>query len=239
MVMAEVLIAEDNPEIREWLGVALSKSHYEVRSAPDGEEALVAYAEKRPDLLILDIMMPKKSGYDVCVEIRKKDRRLPILMLTAKTAEYDKVMGLDLGADDYLTKPFGLAELKARVSALLRRANMPPAEAPGERIVVGACTIDVPRQKVIAADGVETDITPLELGILRFLFAHQGEVVSRDVLLNAVWGMSYTGTTRTLDQRINLLRKKLGKEAQRIETIYGKGYRLRCDDPALKPEEAE
>lgn len=225
--MAEVLIAEDDPEIREWVGVALNKAHYEVRSVPDGAAALVAYAERRPDLLLLDIMMPKKSGYDVCVEIRKKDRRLPILMLTAKTSESDKVLGLDLGADDYLTKPFGFAELKARVAALLRRANMPPAEEPGEQIVVGTRTVDVEGQKVVAPDGTVTDLTPLELGILRFLAAHAGEAVSRDALLNALWGFSYMGTTRTLDQRINLLRKKLGSDAEQVETVYGKGYRLR------------
>lgn len=225
--MAEVLIAEDDPEIREWVGVALTKAHYEVRTAEDGVAALVAIAEHRPDLLILDVMMPRKSGYDVCTELRKKDRRLPILMLTAKTTESDKVLGLDLGADDYLTKPFGLAELKARVAALLRRANLAPAEAPGEKIVIGAHTVDVDAQKLIDASGAQSDLTSLELGILRFLAAHSGSAVSRDALLNALWGISYMGTTRTLDQRINLLRKKLGDDAELIETVYGTGYRLR------------
>ena len=130
--MADVLIAEDDADIREWVALALTKAHYRVRTVADGAAALVAYAERRPDILILDIMMPRKSGYDVCIEIRKKDRQLPIIMLTAKGTEQDKVLGLDLGADDYLAKPFGLSELKARVAALLRRAAMPPAETPGE-----------------------------------------------------------------------------------------------------------
>ena len=227
--MADVLIAEDDADIREWVALALTKAHYRVRTVADGAAALVAYAERRPDILILDIMMPRKSGYDVCIEIRKKDRQLPIIMLTAKGTEQDKVLGLDLGADDYLAKPFGLSELKARVAALLRRAAMPPAETPGETIKYGTYVVDVASQRIRAADGTETPLTPLELGLLRYLAAHPGEAVSRDKLLNALWGVSYMGTTRTLDQRINLLRKKLGPEADRIETVYGRGYRFRAD----------
>ena len=217
--MADVLIAEDDADIREWVALALTKAHYRVRTVADGAAALVAYAERRPDILILDIMMPRKSGYDVCIEIRK----------TAKGTEQDKVLGLDLGADDYLAKPFGLSELKARVAALLRRAAMPPAETPGETIKYGTYVVDVASQRICSADGTETPLTPLELGLLRYLAAHPGEAVSRDKLLNALWGVSYMGTTRTLDQRINLLRKKLGPEADRIETVYGRGYRFRAD----------
>lgn len=227
--MADVLIAEDDADIREWVALALTKAHYQVRTVADGAAALVAYAERRPDILILDIMMPRKSGYDVCIEIRKKDRQLPIIMITAKGSEQDKVLGLDIGADDYLAKPFGLSELKARVAALLRRAAMPPAETPGEMIKYGTYVVDVASQRIRAADGAETPLTPLELGLLRYLAAHPGEAVSRDRLLNALWGVSYMGTTRTLDQRINLLRKKLGPEADRIETVYGRGYRFRAD----------
>ena len=227
--MADVLIAEDDADIREWVALALTKAHYRVRTVADGAAALVAYAERRPDILILDIMMPRKSGYDVCIEIRKKDRQLPIIMITAKGSEQDKVLGLDIGADDYLAKPFGLSELKARVAALLRRAAMPPAETPGEMIKYGTYVVDVASQRIRAADGTETPLTPLELGLLRYLAAHPGEAVSRDKLLNALWGVSYMGTTRTLDQRINLLRKKLGPEADRIETVYGRGYRFRAD----------
>ena len=231
--MAEILIAEDDAAIREWVALALSKAHYQVRTVSDGDAALVAYAERRPDLLILDIMMPKKSGYDVCSELRKKDNRLAILMLTAKATESDKVTGLGMGADDYLTKPFGLAELKARVAALLRRVNTQPVVATdGEKIVVGSHVVNVEAQALVAADGTTTDLTPLELGILRFLGAHPGEAVSRDALLNALWGFSYMGTTRTLDQRVNLLRKKLGADAEYVETVYGKGYRLRMSPNA-------
>jgi DNA-binding response OmpR family regulator len=227
--MADVLIAEDDADIREWVALALSKARYHVRTVVDGAEALVAYAEKRPDVLILDIMMPRKSGYDVCMEIRRKDRHLPIMMLTAKGTERDKVLGLDLGADDYLSKPFGLGELKARVAALLRRAAVPSAGMPGETIRYGTYVVDVAGLRIRADDGAETPLTPLELGLLRYLAAHPGEAISRDRLLNALWGISYMGTTRTLDQRINLLRKKLGPESDRIETVYGCGYRFRAD----------
>jgi DNA-binding response OmpR family regulator len=227
--MADLLIAEDDPGIREWLELVLRKEGHRVRSVADGNAALVAYAERRPDMVILDVMMPGKSGYDVCAEIRRKDGQTAVIMLSANGTEQDKVTGLGIGADDYIVKPFGVAELKARVLALLRRAHPAPGVGDAEMIKVGTHVVDCAAHRLRAADGTETDLTPLELGLVRFLAAHCGKAVSRDVLLNSLWGVAYMGTTRTLDQRVNLLRKKLGDDADRVETIYGTGYRLRQD----------
>ncbi len=226
--MTDILFAEDDPEIREWVAVALERDTCRVRTVDNGAAAVQAYAEKRPDLMILDVMMPKMSGWDVVTEIRRRDRAVPILMLTAKAAEQDKVTGLGLGADDYLTKPFGLAELRARVAALLRRAGVQAsAQASAETFVFGSFTVDAAKSALVSAAGARTELTALELGILRFLAAHPGEVVSRESLLNGLWGISYSGTTRTIDTRIGNLRQKLGAEGARIETVYGSGYRYR------------
>lgn len=226
--MTDILFAEDDAEIREWVTVALERDTCRVRAVDNGAAAVQAYAEKRPDLMILDVMMPKMSGWDVVTEIRRKDKAVPILMLTAKAAEQDKVMGLGLGADDYLTKPFGLAELRARVAALLRRAGV-QASAPTAvaSFPFGAFTVDAARSALVDASGERTELTALELGILRFLAAHAGEVVSREALLNGLWGISYSGTTRTIDTRIGNLRQKLGADGALIETVYGSGYRYR------------
>ena len=226
--MTDILFAEDDPQIREWVAYSLERDHHRVRSVADGEAALTAYAEKRPDLVILDIMMPKKSGYDVLLKIRETDRALPILMLTAKSTESDKVMGLGVGADDYMTKPFGVRELQARVSALLRRASVNASVGKSaENFRFATFKVNVARRILISATGDETELTELEVSLLRFLSAHPGEVVSRDALLNGIWGTSYDGTNRTLDNRILALRKKLGDAARHIETVYGSGYRYR------------
>ena len=226
--MTDILFAEDDSDIREWVAVALERDTCRIRAVADGAAAVAAYGEKRPDLMILDVMMPKMSGWDVVSEIRKRDKAVPILMLTAKAAESDKVMGLGLGADDYLTKPFGLAELRARVAALLRRAGISAATRPADdSFSFGNLRVSVPKSSMTSSDGTETQLTQLELGILRFLAAHPGEAVSRENLLNGLWGISYSGTSRTLDTRVASLRKKLGAEAGRLETIYGTGYRYK------------
>jgi len=227
--MTDILFAEDDAGIREWTALALEGPTCRVRAVADGAAALKAYEEKVPDLAILDVMMPKVSGWDVLVEIRKKDRAVPIMMLTAKSAEGDKVMGLGLGADDYLAKPFGVAELRARVAALLRRAAVSSAPAPAKSpaFAVGSRTVDPKRSVVIDSRGKETELTSLELGILTYLAAHRGEIVSRDSLLTAVWGASYQGTNRTIDTRLAKLRQKLGSDAVLVETVYASGYRLK------------
>lgn len=226
--MTDILFAEDDPSIREWVTIALERETCRIRAVADGAAAVTAYGEKRPDLMILDVMMPRMSGWDVLTEIRRRDKAVPILMLTAKAAEGDKVMGLGLGADDYLTKPFGVAELRARVAALLRRAGISASSRPADDVFAfGSFTVSVPKSVLIAADGTETELTQLELGLLRFLAAHPGEVVTRESLLNGLWGISYSGTTRTIDTRIVKLRQKLAADGVRIETVYGSGYRYR------------
>lgn len=232
--MAEIIIAEDDEKIRAWVAYALEKDGHRVRAVADGGAALTAYQEKRPGLMVLDVMMPVKSGYDVCAELRKTDRALPILMLTAKGTESDKVLGLGLGADDYVTKPFGLRELRARIAALLRRAGAaavaqsePAAARETKTFAFGTHQVDEARRILRAPDGAEQDLSELEVGLLRFLAAHPQEAVARDTLLNGLWGMTYTGTTRTLDTRVASLRKKLGADAVCIETLYGTGYRYR------------
>jgi len=226
--MSDILIAEDDEQIRDWVAYSLERDHHQVRAVADGAAALTAYAERRPDLLVLDIMMPKMSGYDVLLKLREKDRTLPILLLTAKSTESDKVMGLGLGADDYVTKPFGVRELQARVSALLRRASFAESLSNAcESYRFGSWTVNASKRVLEGTAGVTVELTELEVGILRMLAAHPGEIVSRDMLLSGVWGMSYGGTNRTLDNRILALRKKLGPDAAHIETVYGTGYRYR------------
>lgn len=226
--MSEILFAEDDADIRKWVAVALETEGYAVRTVPDGEAALAAYAAQRPNLLMLDIMMPKRDGVSVCAEIRRRDAALPILMLTARTAERDKIAGLGAGADDYMTKPFGLGELLARIAALLRRARLVPVQPPraDAPFRLGAHMIDGARLTVIAPDGTETPLAAREYELLRHLAAHPGEVLRRDDILDELWGVAFHGNTRTLDQHVALIRRKLGTDAARIETVRNVGYRL-------------
>lgn len=228
--MIDILFAEDDPNIREWTALALEEKGRKVRAVADGAEAMKAYLAKRPDLVILDVMMPKISGWDVLAEIRRRDKTVPVMMLTAKTAEADKVAGLEGGADDYLGKPFGLDELRARAGALLRRsayASAPGRSGGAQPLSIGPAEVDLARSAVVLPGGAETELTRLEAGILAVLAAHRGETVSRDILLDAVWGSGYTGTVRTLDTRIGSLRQKLGPAGAFIESVYGSGYRMK------------
>lgn len=227
-----ILVAEDDAHIRDGLVDTLISEGYAVDAARDGEEALDLFHKRTYDLVVLDIMMPRKSGYDVCRAIRAGDTAVPILMLTAKGEEIDKVVGLELGADDYVTKPFGVRELLARVAALLRRvraAGHPPAgpQAEDEVFTFGSAHIDTRQYK--ARLGRKTfDLTAREVTLLRFFRDHPGDVLSRDQLLNAAWGVNYFGTTRTLDQHIAKLRKKVEADPSHprcIETIHAVGYR--------------
>jgi len=225
-----LLLAEDDPAIREGLCDALVSEGYDVRAAADGPAALALLREGPADLILLDVMMPGLSGYDVCRHIRKSDPRTPILFLTAKCEEIDKVLGLELGADDYMTKPFGVRELLARVHALLRRSRLAaPGEASAEKesFSFGSALID-PRSFSATLGKNSHDLSPRELTLLRFFAAHPNEVLSRDELLNAAWGIQYYGTTRTLDQHIAQLRKKIEPnrdEPGTILTVHGIGYK--------------
>lgn len=232
MDRARILVAEDDANIRSGLVDALESEEYGVDPARDGEEALALFGRRRYDLVLLDLMMPKVSGYDVCRSIRAANADVPIIMLTAKGQEVDKVVGLQLGADDYVTKPFGLHELLARIGAALRRARREPAGAKpagAEPFRFGEAEIDA-RQYRGRIGRREFDLTGRELHLLQFFAAHPGDVLTRDQLLNAVWGIDYFGTTRTLDQHIAKLRKKVERSSRApavIETVRGVGYRYR------------
>jgi DNA-binding response OmpR family regulator len=229
---AKILIAEDDANIRLGLVATLESDGYAVTSASDGAQALRLFAQEKFDLVVLDIMMPKTSGYDVCRELRARGSRVPVLLLTAKGEEVDKVVGLKLGADDYVTKPFGVHELLARVEALLRRArtgtgNVGAAGDLPPQFKFGTASID--RRKFTATvDGRSTALTARELKLAETFASHVGEVLTRDALLNAVWGVDYFGTTRTLDQHVAQLRKKVEAAAEIpacIITVHGVGYR--------------
>ncbi|MBQ6010426.1 MAG: response regulator transcription factor [Kiritimatiellae bacterium] len=225
--MAYVLFAEDDETLRTGLEAALSSEGYETCGCKDGNEALSAFAQRRPDLLILDVMMPGKSGFDVCVEVRRSDPTVPIIFLTAKTSEADVVIGLGLGADDFIPKPFRIRELLARVSAALRRGQLAATTAPSDMFTIGSARIDARRFLVSTGEPPDQPLTVRELGLLKEFAAHPGEVLSRDTLLDEVWGMDYAGGTRTLDQHIVQVRRKLGPSGNLIETIRGIGYRFR------------
>jgi len=230
---AKILIAEDDANIRLGLTATLESESYAVTAATDGAQALKLFGQEKFDLVILDVMMPKKSGYDVCREIRARNERVPVLFLTAKGEEIDKVVGLKLGADDYMAKPFGVHELLARVEALLRRArasSQPAGEPKVDLPTVlrfGAAEID--RRKFTATvKGAATPLTARELKLIEVFASRPGEVLARDALLNAVWGVDYFGTTRTLDQHVAQLRKKIEADAETpvaIVTVHGVGYR--------------
>ncbi len=230
MIGPHILIAEDDADLRQGLIDLLEAEGYRVTATGDGAAALAAYRADRPDLLLLDVMMPEKSGFDLCREIRREDARTPLILLTAKGEEIDKVIGLELGADDYVTKPFGLHELRARIAAALRRAREAGAPDPlrRERFPLGPATVDR-RSYQLERDGVSHPLSPRELKLLETFAARPGEVLSRNELLNAAWGVDYFGTTRTLDQHIAQLRKKLERDPSHPEvivTVHGVGYRL-------------
>ncbi len=229
---AKILVAEDDHHILEGLVDTLESEGYAVTPASDGEQALRLWGSESFDLVILDIMMPGKSGYDVCRSIRSKDQGIPVIMLTAKGEEIDKVVGLELGADDYITKPFGVRELLARIAAVLRRAgrsweSKAARNKEPDHFTFGTAHVDATQYQVRVRDRVSS-ISAKELHLLRFLYANPSRVLTREELLNEVWGIDYYGTTRTLDQHIAQLRKKVEHEPHHptvIATVHGVGYR--------------
>jgi DNA-binding response OmpR family regulator len=235
--VATILVVDDEKTLRDMLEYNLRREGYRVVSAANGDEAIrLAYSE-RPDLIILDIMLPGMSGFDVCRAVRK-ELTVPILMLSAREEEIDKVLGLELGADDYLTKPFGLRELLARVGAMLRRAEMlrnqsiNSAASTGETatrlLITGDLAVDIGRRTVLRA-GQPVELKPKEFDLLAFLVAHPMHVCSREVLLDRVWGYDYVGGTRTVDVHVRWLRAKLEQDPtnpELIQTVHGVGYRF-------------
>ena len=229
---AKILIAEDDPNIRLGLVATLESEGYAVTATVDGAQALKVFFQGKFDLVLLDVMMPKASGYDVCRELRAKNSRVPVLFLTAKGEEVDKVVGLKLGADDYVTKPFGVHELLARVESLLRRSRTAGADATaasGQSPVFKLGVAEIDRRKFTATIAQRvSELTARELRLAEVFAAHPGEVLTRDALLNSVWGLDYFGTTRTLDQHVAQLRKKMEPtpdEPRAIVTVHGVGYR--------------
>ena len=232
--MAEILVVEDNKAYREALVDMLTDEGYSVRTAENGLQALDMFAEKKPGLVLLDVMMPGRDGYAVCTEMRAKDPLVPILMLTAKNAEDDRVRGLRRGADDYIDKTVGTREILARVETALRRAGAIAASMPeqtasslGASFMVGSHRIDGVRLRLVSARGREQAIAPREVKILRYLVEHAGESVSREALIEFLWDGEYAGTTRSIDQAIWRIREKLGTDGRRIATMHGAGYSYR------------
>ena len=224
----KVLIIEDDPHILLGLEEVLKSEGFDVVSCNRGDQALDSVAKHKPALVLLDVMLPGLSGYDICKQLRAKKMAAPILMLTAKSQEIDKVVGLDLGADDYVTKPFGVRELLARIHALLRRGAFSGSGGENDSFQIGEAMID-PRTFQLRRRKTVEELTARELKLLQIFHAHPGEVLSRDRLLNEAWGQNYYGTTRTLDQVIVQLRKKLGDnggEPKHLLTIHGVGYKL-------------
>lgn len=230
-----ILVAEDDPNILTGLVDTIESEGYKVATATDGEEALRLYKKEKFDLLLLDIMMPEISGYDVCKQIRSNDEDIPIIMLTAKSEEIDKVVGLQLGADDYISKPFGVHELLARIQAVLRRSKRNTNQEDTnsdhpESFQFGDAMVDTKKFRMTRKNK-NIDLSEREILLLRHFNSHPNEVLSRDDLLNAVWGIDYYGTTRTLDQHIAQLRKKIERDPSNpclIKTVHRVGYRYEC-----------
>ena len=224
--MSVVLIVEDDAAILRGLNDSLRKKQYDVITASDGDEGYSLALAKKPDLMILDLMLPNMNGLEICQKLREEGFSAPILMLTAKGEESDRVLGLDLGADDYMTKPFSIRELLARVRALLRRTQTGeklPDELRFDDVVVDFRRFEASKR------GAALDLTKKEFGILRLLAAKVGQVVSRDDLLNDVWGYENYPSTRTVDTHIGWLRSKLEADPtapKRLITVHGVGYKL-------------
>ena len=223
-----ILIVEDDPSIRLGLKRSLEFEGFQVELARDGEEAIQRAFDKKPDLIVLDIMLPRVNGFEVCRTVRKYDSTLPILILSAKGDEGDKVLGLELGADDYITKPFSIRELTARIKAALRRRRAMEGEV--DTFEEAELRIDFGGQ-LLAVHGEQRELSTREFKLLRHLIQNRGRVLSRDQILNKVWGYDYDGTPRTIDNFINKLRQKLGDDPtdpRWIQTVRGSGYKFKA-----------
>jgi DNA-binding response OmpR family regulator len=226
--MKKVLIIEDDAALLKGLRDNLEYEGYIVASATDGEAGLAAVRDKKPDLILLDIILPKLGGFEVCRRIRRDGIKTPILMLTARGEEADRVRGFDLGADDYVAKPFSVPELLARVRAILRRAEGGAEIAPPERIRIDRVEIDFKAYEA-RRDGTPFELSRKEFGVLRYLASRRGEVVSRDELLDQVWGHDQYPTTRTVDNHIAQIRAKIEPDPAQprfLLTFRGVGYKL-------------
>jgi DNA-binding response OmpR family regulator len=225
-VTKRILVIEDEPQMLLGLRDNLELEGYEVVTASDGEDGLAKAISTAPDLVILDVTLPRKNGFEVCRELRARANPTPVVMLTARSQETEKVLGLELGADDYVTKPFSITELLARVRAVLRRAGGRPSGL--ETCRIGDIEIDF-RTHQAHRGGQRIDFTAREFDLLRYLVAHTGQVVTREQILNQVWGYEESPTTRTIDNFVAKLRQKIERsphEPEHILTVHGAGYKF-------------
>ena len=221
-----IIVVDDEANIRDLAGMYLQQAGFRVTSAANGRDGLALIKKEQPDLVVLDLMMPVMDGWEVCRRLRGEGD-LPILMLTARDDDIDKIVGLEMGADDYLTKPFNPRELVARVRAILRRAAGGPAAAVDNKMIrrVGDVVID-PAAHEVTVGGNKATLRAKEFDLLLALIDHQNMVLSRDQLLDLVWGYEYFGNTRTVDVHVAHVRDKLTGSSVVIETVWGKGYKL-------------
>ncbi len=219
-----IYIVEDDTNIRELVVYTLEKTNFEAMGFENGESFFKALVNNKPELILLDVMLPGEDGISILKKLKKDSitEQIPVIMLTAKSTEFDKVLGLDSGADDYIAKPFGMMELLSRIKAVLRRTVK---EETKELISVGRITIDL-GEHLVSVDGNQVVLTLKEFEILELLMRKPGNVIGREVLLEKVWGYDFEGETRTLDVHIRTLRQKLGKAGENIITIRGVGYKL-------------
>jgi len=228
---ARILVVEDERDISALVAYHLTREGYRVRTAEGGQEAVELAESERPDLVILDLMLPGFSGYDVLTEMRKRPELadVPVIVLTARREEADRVKGLELGADDYVTKPFSPRELILRVGAVLRRAQAPAVAGSGRMLRGGSVAVDLSAMRVVVS-GASIDLTPTEYRLLVTLLERRGRVQSRQQLLEGAWDIHARIETRTVDMHVQRLRSKLGESGGMIETVRGFGYRYRARD---------
>jgi two-component system, OmpR family, response regulator RegX3 len=228
--MPKVLVVEDEPSLVEALEFGLAEEGFEVVAANDGESSLALFDRERPDIVLLDLMLPELSGTEVCKRIRTRSTT-PIIMLTARDSEVDKVVGLEVGADDYVTKPFSMRELIARVRAVLRRTGEDHGDTDTKAVEVSAVRVD-PERYEVSVRGQTVELPPKEFALLELLVRNAGRVLTREVLIDRIWGADYVGDTKTLDVHIKRLRGRIEQdphEPQLIQTVRGVGYKFRDD----------
>jgi two-component system alkaline phosphatase synthesis response regulator PhoP len=228
--LKQIFIVEDDDNIREIVAYALSSAGFHTESFPEGKPFFAAFAKGRPSLIILDIMLPGDDGMTILKKLKHSEstKNIPVIMLTAKGSEFDRISGLDLGADDYITKPFSVLEVIARVKAVLRRSENGHGEGDGSapsKLSVGNIALDDDRHTVLA-DGEKTVLTNKEYQLLRYLMLNEGIVLTRSKLLDQVWGFDYDGESRTIDMHIKSLRQKLKASGDMIKTIRNVGYKI-------------
>jgi len=237
-----ILIAEDDLYTREGLIDILENEGFKVAAAEDGQRALELYKSEQPDCVCLDIMMPKINGYDVCKAIRKDDQQVPVIFLSAKSEEIDKVLGLELGADDYISKPFGVKEVIARIRAVIRRSTYTIDNSSNKKEIADFEISDLivyPSELKAVRGNAEIELSPRDIRILKLFADNRGKVLDRDRIYDAGWGVSHMPNSRTLDQHISQLRKRIEKNPGKpeiINTVHNAGYRYLLNKSENKPD---